>query len=86
MSSPPWKKAFAAKAEITTFRYRGPDRREENADSSDEEISRQVRFDAKGNPILDVRTNVTRRREDDDTIDLIECLDADKLDFQIDED
>ena len=56
------KPRFAENSEVETFRYRGPDRREnDNEHELDEVLSRQVRFDAKGNPVLDVRTNVPRR-------------------------
>jgi len=68
-------KSFAAGAEIETFRYRGPDRREGDANASTKpEVSREVRFNANGDPVLDVRTDVSRRRKDDDTVDLLKCL------------
>jgi len=70
---------FAQNAQIVTHRYRGPDRRRADNDYPDEEISCQIMSDTKGNPVLDVRTNVPRRRKDDRTIDLIKCLDADEL-------
>jgi hypothetical protein len=44
-----------------------------------------VKFDAKGNPVLEVRTDVPRHREDDKTIDLLKCLDADALGLELEE-
>jgi hypothetical protein len=38
-----------------------------------------VRFDAKGNPIWEVRVDTPRRRENDDTFDLIKSLDIESL-------
>lgn len=79
------KARFAENSEIETFRYRGPDRRDDDTEEKlDELLSRQVRFDAKGNPVLDVRTNVPRRREEDDTIDLLKCLDNSQLSIEED--
>ncbi len=86
MSTAPKKRLFAENAPIVTSRYRGPDRRKADSDYPEESVSRQVTFDAKGNPVLDVRTDVPRRRKNDHTIDLLECLDADKLGLKIDED
>jgi hypothetical protein len=44
-----------------------------------------VRFDAKGNPIWEVRVDTPRRREDDETFDLIKSLDIDNLSLSDDE-
>ena len=70
---------WATDAEIVTETYRGPDRRRNQS------LSREVRFDDKGNAVLHVRTDVPRRREDDGTINLIECLDADALGLEIED-
>jgi hypothetical protein len=35
--------------------------------------------------VLEVRTDVPRRREDDNTIDLLKCLDADALNLEIED-
>ena len=79
------KPRFAENSEVETFRYRGPDRRDnETEEQLDDMLSRQIRFDAKGNPVLDVRTNVPRRREEDDTIDLLKCLDNSQLSIEED--
>ena len=86
MSTAPKKRPFAENAPIVTSRYRGPDRRTADNDDPEDPVSRQVTFDAKGNPVLDVRINVPRRRKEDHTINLLECLDADKLELKIDED
>jgi hypothetical protein len=84
MSKSPTNKDFAAGAKVVSRTYRGPDRRDpEQADSS--KVERTVKFDAKGNPVLEVRTDVPRRRGDDDTIDLLKCLDADALNLQLED-
>jgi hypothetical protein len=79
---------FATDQEIVTFRYRGPDRR--GAVSIDikefmkgEKVG-EVTFDAKGNPIWQLKVDIPRRREDDDTIDLLKCLDVDSLSLEDD--
>ena len=64
--------------------YGGPDRRDPEA--PEPKVSRTIRFDAKGNPVLEVRADVPRRRDGDDTIDLLKCLDADALDLAIEDD
>lgn len=74
---------WATDAEIITETYRGPDRRKQEDD--EDTISKEVRFDEQGNSVLDVRTDVPRRREDDDTVDLIESLDADALGLELDD-
>ena len=75
-------KDFARNAEIVTLRYRGPNRRDDNQDDTLAEVAREVRQDDKGNPVLDMRTNASRRRKDDDTIDLLKCLDAEDLEVE----
>jgi hypothetical protein len=35
--------------------------------------------------VLEVRTDVPRRREDDHTIDLLKCLDADALKLELED-
>jgi hypothetical protein len=72
------KRQFAADAPIKTPSYRGPDRRMPSG-HSEVAISKEVTFDAKGNPVLDIRSTTPRRREDDDTLDLIKCLDESTL-------
>ena len=78
------EKKFAADAEIRTVRYRGPDRREEPPDA-EADVSTEVTFDSKGNPVLDMRTKVPRRRHDDDTVDLLKCLDDSALSLEEDD-
>jgi hypothetical protein len=74
----PLKNDFAASAEIATRRYRGPDRRE-GQDKAPDDVAVEIRFDAKGNPVWEMRTTAPRRREDDDTFDLLKCLQVDSL-------
>jgi hypothetical protein len=74
---------WATDAEIITDTYRGPDRRRQEDD--EDTISKEIRFDEQGNSVLDVRTEVPRRREDDDTVDLIESLDADALGLELED-
>ena len=75
---------FGSDQEIVTFRYRGPDRRERRSFnmgdllSPDEKLG-DVTFDAKGNPIWQLKVELPRRRKEDDTLDLIKCLDVDTL-------
>ena len=84
MSKAPKKEEFAADAKVVSRTYRGPDRRDpEHGDDS--KVERTVKFDAKGNPVLEVRTDVPRRRGDDDTIDLLKCLDADALNLTLED-
>ena len=45
----------------------------------------EVTFDAKGNPVWEVRVEAPRRREDDDTVDLLQILDSDELSLQDEE-
>ena len=71
-------KNFGRNAAVKTRTYRGPDRRDSEAESP-VEMERTVRHDAKGNPVLEVRTTSQRRRKDDDTLDLLKALDADEL-------
>ena len=86
MSTTRTKLLFAKDIPNATSRFGDSDRRKADNDYPEESITRQIVFDAKGNPVLSVQTNVPRRREDDHTIDLLECLDADKLRLEIDED
>lgn len=58
--------------------YPGPERRR----SSRTRAHTKLDFDARGNPILDVRVDTPRRREDDDTLDAIECLDIERFSLQ----
>ena len=61
-------------------RVRGPDRRSESAEQYEkEQTSSVVHFDEKGNPVFEIRTDVSRRRKDDDTIDLLKCLNDESL-------
>ncbi len=84
MSKSPKTKDFAANTEVASRTYRGPDRRDpEQVENS--RVERTIKFDAKGNPVLEVRTDVPRRRGDDDTIDLLKCLDADALNLEIED-
>jgi hypothetical protein len=45
-------------------------------------VDLRVTPDAKGNPVLEVRVTSPRRRSDDDTVDQLECLDADALSLE----
>ena len=61
-------------------RVRGPNRRSESGEQEEKlRTSSSVRFDEKGNPVLEIRAAVQRRRKDDDTIDLLKCLDDESL-------
>ena len=82
MSKPP--KTNATDDGVVGSNYGGRDRRDPNADEP--KVSRTIRFDAKGNPVLEVRTDVPRRRDGDETIDLLKCLDADALDLAVEDD
>jgi hypothetical protein len=44
-----------------------------------ERLFTEIRFDAKGNPIWEMRATLPRRRADDDTVDLLKCLDIGSL-------
>jgi len=79
MSSKP-DKSFPRNPEIATFRYRGPNRRHQaDTEPAAEKPSGEVKFDAKGNPVWEIRIDVPRRRKEDDTVDLLKCLDSDSL-------
>ena len=74
------KKPFPSNPEIETFRYRGPNRRENSSlDPAEADLSAEVSFDSKGNPVLDIRTDASRRRTDDETLDLLKCLENSSL-------
>lgn len=61
--------------------YDGPERRAAGGEPA--KPRKEIRYDAKGNPVLDLRTDeVARRRRDDDTLDLIKCLDIDTLELE----
>ncbi len=61
--------------------YDGPERRK--AQCAPEH---RIRFDAKGDPIWEVRTDhIPRRREDDDTINLLRCLVPESLSLEDDD-
>jgi hypothetical protein len=76
-------KPFPADPEVVTFRYRGPDRRDDQpeakADVPPHGKLGDVKFDAKGNPVLHLRADEPRRRKDDDTIDLLKRLELESL-------
>lgn len=73
---------YAKDAAVKTKSYRGPDRRDGEAENINDTITREVHYDDKGNPVLSVRTHAQRRREGDKTIDLLKCLDAGELDLE----
>ena len=50
-----------------------------------QETSSRVRFDEKGNPVFEIRTDTPRRRKDDDTIDLLKCLENESLSLEEDD-
>ena len=63
-----------------TSRVRGPNRRSESGEQEEKlQTSSSVHFDEKGNPVLEIRSAVQRRRKDDNTIDLLKCLDDESL-------
>ena len=63
--------------------YPGPERRTRSTDSDVyQHLTKRVVFDAKGNPVWDIRVTVPRRREDDDTVDLLKCIDPDSLSLE----
>lgn len=71
----------------TAPRPGGVDRRSESAKQDKKpQTSSGVRFDEKGNPVFEIRANVPRRREDDNTIDLLKCLDDESLALADDDD
>ncbi len=84
MSKSPKTGDFAADAKEDSRTYGGPDRRDPDQ-KENSKVERTIKFDAKGNPVLEVRTDVPRRRGDDDTIDLLKCLDADALNLQLED-
>ena len=45
----------------------------------------EIEFDAKGNPVWRVRVDSPSRRQDDDTLDLLKCLDVEGLSLTEDE-
>ena len=78
-------KNFAMHAEIKTRSYRGHDRRRKEQDPSELKVTRHVRFDDRGNPVMDLETNTPRRRRDDEAIDMIECLAGENPDLELSE-
>ena len=79
--------SFPSNPEIITFRYRGPDRRGKyDYEIPESEYSAEVRFDAKGNPVLEIGTNVPRRRKEDDTFDCLKALEISSLSIAEDDD
>ena len=63
---------------VMAHAYSGPERRK--AQCAPEHV---VRFDAKGDPIWEVRTDhIPRRREEDDTINLLKCLVPESLSLE----
>jgi hypothetical protein len=83
-SKPQPDQRFGAGQEIVTFRYRGPNRRQNGAFDISEFLPPaqklgDVTFDAKGNPVWQLKVDLPRRRKEDDTLDLIKCLDVDSL-------
>ena len=70
--------------EISTRNYRGPDRRKPGYDIRDPELSKLVRTDHRGYRILELRSNVHRRRADDRTVDPLEILNIDLLQLEAD--
>ena len=85
MSSLPKDKNSARGAGVAEDSYIGPNRRDPKG-KDDKKISREYKFDDKGNSVLEVRTDARRRRLDDDTIDLLECLDVDDVKLELEED
>ena len=71
---------FANKKKVITRTYRGPDRRDREGASTG--VAAEITRDAKGNPVLSLRAEGPRRREDDDTLDLIGALNADSLQLE----
>ena len=75
-------KPFPSNPKIVTPSYRGPDRRESNADESTVEVVNSVSFDVKGDPVLQLRVDLPRRREDDKPINELDHLNLDSLSLQ----
>ncbi len=71
--------------EVVTPSYRGPDRRDPNADENIVEPVSSVSFDAKGDPVWRMRADVPRRRKDDKPINLLDHLNLDSLSLQDEE-
>ncbi len=71
---------YADKKKVITRTYRGPDRREQ--EGADTEVDAEITRDAKGNPVLSLRAKTPRRREDDDTLDLLGALNVDSLELE----
>lgn len=63
--------------------YKGPERRRRPSDEV--EVRHEVRFDAKGNPVWEVRVDSPRRRKDDDTFNLLKCLDTEDLSLEVED-
>ena len=67
---------------VVTPSYRGPNRRDPEAEEGTVEPVCSVSFDVKGDPVLQMRADVLRRREDDKPIDLLDHLNLDSLSLQ----
>ena len=73
-------KPISCDSKTSASRVRGPDRRDESEEQEEKlQTSSSVRFDEQGNPVLEIRAAVQRRRKDDNTIDLLKCLDDESL-------
>jgi hypothetical protein len=82
MSKSPTGSDFASGAAIQSRSYRGPDRRDAGINDK-AHVRRKVTFDGNGDPVLNVFIDVPRRRQGDETIDALKCLDATALSLQI---
>ena len=68
--------------EVVSPSYRGPNRRDPDANEDIVKPVCSVNFDVKGDPVLQMQANVPRRREDDKPIDLLDHLNLDSLSLQ----
>lgn len=71
-----------ARRAVVTGDYQGPDRRKEKDLTKPEH---RLGFDAKGDPVWEVRADgIQRRRSNDDTVNLLKCLVPDSLSLEED--
>jgi hypothetical protein len=75
-------KPLPSDSDVAMPRYRGPDRRDADADEENVESVLNVEFDVKGDPVLQAKSSVPRRREDDKPVNLLDHLDLDSLSLQ----
>jgi hypothetical protein len=64
---------------IVTRTYSGPNRRVSEKARDEEHTTSVVTHDERGNQILEVRSNASRQRYDDETVNLLKILKIDEL-------